>query len=508
MDIPKHYFSKFAADTQNVFTFGYNEGAEILASVMLSDIGTYDLLLTSIDVDKVHHYNHILNTLHQNYIWTDLFDASASLRRSFLYHTTSNVHKKLHTMSDVGLSDNVLQFKCELVRIFKTYAMFLAYCDMESSQVFMWTNSVQALPIEVFTTYFDEVVNDITSVYTRFSRKIPLFPKIYLCLLDRILSIVEVREVHGNNFIVSPTFREIPKPSVLNPSDVRIILNTYKDRCNINELRSVLYLIYIQMIPVYIISTTKWMFTMNGIKQDSMNPLTDVVSQINLDFIIKFKSTVESSGTLLKQRLAEMPVIKQSLTIIEDKQFFENYTDIALGEVPMTIIGNLIRLYLRNVEIIVLSDMLFSGFYHSLNDEHQLSYKETTRILLKAETDLIRMKSTISTSKLLTQVMKRYSKLLHIAIKKVKRYHSHVCTMQKSDEDLNDEYENVSINLIFGDVSDNDGQPTICAICLDNSHEKKESWFALACQHKFHCSCLDDMVSSNNKYCPLCRKEM
>lgn len=499
---PTKSISQFLTDTNQVFVNGYGTCAELLVSTMLSDIGTYDLLLTYAKPEYTIGWQKRIERLQQSYLWIDLFDLSTKLRASYLYRTTYQAYPLLGAMSDEGISDIILTFKREIVHFVTRHKSFLAYCDMEQCGVFLWANGYQALNKEDFLAQYDNVYSDLTSLYASTRYRVP---KVYLSIFDKLQYIIDVRNRHGEDLIIPPSFREIPKLSTLTASDTRIILSSFQDKCPVNELKSVLYLTYMHMIPIYIMSTTQWMFTMHGQKEQGMTSLVDLVTPETLEFVKQFKAcsiSSASTASAMKRCLVELPLMKRVFTAIEDTSFFSSYTDIMLGETPITIIGNLIRVYLRNVDLLVLSDMLFSGFYASLNNEHQVPYKETSQIVNKAEKDLARLLSSSYQSSHTQRIMQRYLKTLRIALKKVKRYQRLSGDRDDEDEDNASNY----MHLLFGDVTDNDGHPLVCAICLESSEETRhDTWLPLGCNHLYHCDCLDRLAKSNNSTCPLCR---
>ena len=411
-------------------------------------------------------------------------------------------------MSDVGLSDTVLHYKQVLVDFVTKHHAFLAYCDMEQNGIFQWTNGYQALTKQEFLECYDIVCSDLIKINSDFTRYVP---KVYLSILDTLQYIIDVRNRHGEDLVIPPTFREIPKIGTLTTSDMKIIFSSFEDRSPLNELKSVLYLAYMHMIPIYILSTVQWMFTMHGDKKEGMTSLIDVVNPSTLEFAQQFKKLASSRSTsALKRRLIELPLMKRVFAAVDDTTFFDTYTDTLLGETSINIIGNLIRVYLRNVELLVIADMLFSGFYASVSNEHQLSYCETSRIIDKTEKDLSRLLSSTYQTTLTKNIIQRYLRTLNIALKKVKRYHARIVAIQHADED-DDATCPTYIQMLFGDMSDSDGQPVVCAICLESSEETKDTWLPLACNHVFHCHCLDRLVKSNTpnkKACPLCRCEL
>ena len=49
---------------------------------------------------------------------------------------------------------------------------------------------------------------------------------------------------------------------------------------------------------------------------------------------------------------------------------------------------------------------------------------------------------------------------------------------------------------------------SICSICLEGMEEDATSVVNLPCTHSFHRDCLDELVNSGSKNCPLCRKDL
>ena len=77
---------------------------------------------------------------------------------------------------------------------------------------------------------------------------------------------------------------------------------------------------------------------------------------------------------------------------------------------------------------------------------------------------------------------------------------------------------NIKLNLKFIELNKNNkNKDDECVICLENLSEKKK-YIKLKCKHRFHISCLNDWIKTNNNEnnnndnkllitCPLCREE-
>jgi hypothetical protein len=206
----------------------------------------------------------------------------------------------------------------------------------------------------------------------------------------------------------------------------------------------------------------------------------------------------------IKQQIMYMPIVKRVFDVSNNRYFLDQFSNESLGDTLGCLVGNVMKLYLKNVKIIVLGDMLHMGYYNVINNTFYPSIEQITQLLEKAKKDEIALKALFDKHHDIC-ILNRLLRIFQIAIKRVSRFQKKVYKLQFKDEESELFPSHDIISMIFGDVYDNDGTPTVCCVCLDNSCEKKDTWMQCSNGHKLHYDCYNETINSAYKNCPLCR---
>ena len=501
--------SKVLRDTYTEFYNGYIDCSDLIVSTLFAKHGLYDIYKTKTNDVEANKYADLRYNLESSYIWSDLHDISDMLRCSFLYKHVYDSCLYIQWMSDINLNDMTKSFKRELIEYIQKHSAFLAYCDIECCSLFMYTNSNQALSRDEFIEVYRQAINDINQVYKKYQGKVP---KVVLSILDRFRTVTDVREIYGDELVVEPQnlhslkfkFDSLDKQLF---NDVIMNLET----CDLYSLHKHLSFVYSNLTFLHVISSVDWLLTMQGeiSCKDCCVSLEEHVSFERLEYLKLFEDIIHSPTTsVMKRELSRLQFIKKSFRLIRNTHILQNYSLSSIGHNTQIIIRNSLRLYKRNIKLIVYADLLFIGYYDVLDKSKLPRHEDVKKIIDRAEKDLESFVDVMIVDVVMSKIINKTTHVFNQSLKKVKRFHKWLQSIR--DEYYTEHIEMMNgINMIFGDVNDNDNQPIICPICLDDSNEKKETWWKInPCNHCIHLDCYNKFLSSNQSdehKCPLCR---
>lgn len=481
------------------FSNGFSDGADILASSFMAKVGVYQVHKELTDDIVADDYLLQIHRIRDSYIWSELHSISSLLRCSVLYKTLHIALHEVYWLNDTSLSKQMINFKNDIAKFIRTHAVFLAYCDMEQSSLFLYTSGFQALGRNTFLTFYDSANNDLYGIAKKYHKVVP---KSVMTIIDEIQYLIDVREHHGDDFVIIP-MSNLPKFPKFTDTEFKSIISLFPSS-NLTTMKTQLEFLYSQMVPLHVLSAVKWMIKIQGEKTESMLSIKSILNKDRVKYIREFQQETKKMDTCMKKELIKFPFMYRVFRLLDDEVFLEKYSLSFLGESAECIISNSIRLYLRNIPLLVLADLLFAGFYNVVSYEKQPKHQEVQVLIAKFQKDLQLFEASL-TSRTMKDISVNATRALYIALKKVQRYHRWLCNIDDVDETpkLSD-----SIDILFGDVSDSEGNPSTCAICLDNAIERKDMWWKLSCNHMFHCACVTNMINLKHTTCPLCRSDI
>jgi hypothetical protein len=492
--------TKCVREILDIFNFAYEFAGEIMINSLLDNIGIFNL------IEKGNNDSSTSNSyLCQNKkfigwsnIWTSYREVSSLLYNSFIHQNICAVDIKY--IDENALSDNIINLKKELCIYLQKNADFLAYCDMEYCGIFLYTNGKQALSKDEFLHHYRKSYASLNILEKKYINRTP---KIVMTIFDDIRELITIRDMYGESLIIPPDPYYLPKVPFLNYHLFQDVLDKFNSS-DILETADNLEIIYKQMIPLDIISKMMLYYDIQGIKNDNQLSLSEYLGS-SLYYISKFKEFI-NTGMLsrIKQQIMYMPIVKRVFDVSNNRYFLDQFSNESLGDTLGCLVGNVMKLYLKNVKIIVLGDMLHMGYYNVINNTFYPSIEQITQLLEKAKKDEIALKALFDKHHDIC-ILNRLLRIFQIAIKRVSRFQKKVYKLQFKDEESELFPSHDIISMIFGDVYDNDGTPTVCCVCLDNSCEKKDTWMQCSNGHKLHYDCYNETINSAYKNCPLCR---
>jgi hypothetical protein len=494
--------SKVFFDSFYEFSNGYSDAADLIVSTIFAQCGLYDIVKQITLDEDVIKYADVRFNLQSAYIWSDIKEVSDMLRCSYLYKTTHNSLSHLRSINDSALNKITKQFKKKLIEYIQNHSMFLAYCDIEKSGLFLYTNPEQALHKERFLDLYKKALNDINIIYKRYRGKIP---KVILGSISKLRDIIDVRELYEETLIIPPNKKMLLKclPSFDKDIFNEIMFNF--EKCNLVKLHEYLEILYSNVSLLHVIASLDWLVLTQGSTncRNCYTSLQEFISIERLEYLKFIENTIcsENSG-VMKQELTKLNFLKKSFRILKNNKLLNYYSLDSLGYNSLFVIGNATRLYNNNIKLITFADLLFIGFYDVVESCYLPSHEYINNIIVVAEKDLRDFQRNTSTDFILNNIARGATHTFCQSLKKVKRFHRWLKNAQC--DNLNEQQE--GLNLIFGDVYDNDGQPAICPICLDSSIERKDTWWKIQpCSHVIHLDCYSELCKKEHCICPMCR---
>lgn len=500
--------SKIFFDAFNDFSNGYLDAADLLVTTMFAKYGIYDIIRKPAKEEDIVRYADIRFHLQSSYIWSDLFEISDILRCSYLYTNIHNSLSYLHCCNDDSLKDTTKKFKTDLIIYIQQHSKFLSYCDIEQSGLFLYTNPEQALDKDKYTILYNNASKAINDIYKKYQETIP---KILLNSIQQIKTLINVREIYGESLIVQPSKYMLLKclPTFDKAKFIDIIFHFNKS--TLEDLHLYLETLYSNMCLLHVISCVDWVVLMQGriMCHNCFKSIQEVISVERLDYLKLVQNNIASPDTpFLKQELTQLTFLRKALKLLKNDTLLQNYSLTSVGHNNQFVIGNATRLYLNNIKLIVYADLMFIGMYDIIENKYLPPHEQIQKIISSAERDLKAFQDLMKTDFMMFSLSIRTTHSFKQSLKKMKRFYRWLKQLQCDDLEEQEEIQE-GINLIFGDVVDNDGQPTICPICLDNSDERKETWWKLQpCCHMIHLDCYNKLFQTEHSQCPMCRTKL
>lgn len=487
-------------EVMNVFERSYVKHADFLVSCMLSNLGVYSIVKSmSKDENVLPYYENCLYEINTSYIWENLFDLSAMLRQSVLYTVTTTATPHIFTIDDRKLSKGLIQFKKDVCAFMGKYAKFLANCELEGTEFYTVVNAAfSPFDASQYMALNKQATNEIKQIFHTYKNKIP---KVVMYVLDDIQHLVDVRHIKGKSVCTPTDFTMFPQfPRFVKQNFHEEILKFTVS--NITDIISPLVKIYRQLIQFHVLSQFQWLLIINGEKGESMSSVADKMNQETIDGVRVFTRFLGSHAlSPLKKELQNMPMLMSVSDLVENDIFFDNYSFDQIGWLVLHVFKNVHDFHQRHIKLFVLSDILSCGLYDAVSKEYQSDVDFVSKLVISCDQELPILYEELEQYKVMNNIMHTIGDNINTALKRVKRYERYLRNI--SDTEELPKY----IDMIFGDVWDNDGSPCTCAICLDDAKDKKDTWFELPCKHLFHVDCVTDLVERGQQpRCPLCRE--
>jgi hypothetical protein len=475
--------SKVLQDTLIVFAQAYMEYSDLMVSCAYAKLGVYSFANIKNDKPTRTMYASKLSKTLDSYIWKTLGHVSTSLKTSFLYTYYSYGFQHLSKMNDQCLSKSFKSFKQDFAIFLKTHSVFISYCDIELRELFMFTDGSQSLTRSQYLDLYECAQKELDVLYIKYGK----MSKTFKSILDDISFLMDVRIFKDERLCIvmdNKSFASIARTASKDVFELPKIVTSLQ-KGGINDLFDGLKKTYAMLIPFYVFQDVKSLITMQGVAKEGDIPL----SKYFPDVVFANANIFKDALLVLKDRL----VLKDLLHLnflhtvynsVDDYEFFANYTPEKLGFYVICHIKNMIRILKRNVEVFVLADMLSIGIFDMLGQDWQSKSSTVERILQQAKYDVDCLSRCFQEYPIMSSLIGDTMSSFHTSMKKVDRYFKWL----QSLEDVG--VDNQIMDLIFGDVTDNDGNAVVCAICLDSAHERREGWFNLPCKHMFHSKCI------------------
>lgn len=498
-----HCITKLLSNAFMVFSDGYNECADLLVSTLFAKYGLYNVVHSKASSHTVHSFFNAKTSLQSSNIWADMRQVSELLRCTFLYRTTYESSLYISFMDDSHFNTSIKDFKQSLIRYILKHGAFLSYCDMEHVGLFMYTNSKQGLKKDIFLDCYNIAHNDLIALHKQHQGKVP---KVVLSIIEFIRTIIDVREINGEELVSLPCSNNIPSLPKYDVNIIHSIINNI-EKDDLKSLHNSLEAIYIQCAHMNAIFSLQWLLTIQGTNPctNTFQSIEQYISHERIHFIKSFHKTIsKGSSPIMLQDILKLPFIKRAVSVVNDNNLLSNYTLGTLGYTSELLIGNVTRLYLKNIKMIVFADLLFLGYYDVLQTSLMPNHKDVKVLITKAETDIKAFHGTMVSATMFGIAVPSI-RTLNTALKKMKRFHKWLVSIQ-TDED-----EGVSdaLELLFGDTCDKDGNTLVCPICLEDAREKRDTWWKLnPCGHKLHLECFNALCQTSHRNCPLCRMDI
>jgi hypothetical protein len=480
----------------------YDKHADFIVSCMLANIGVYNIVKNNTaDAHDFTLYEETFCDIYTSYIWRDISILSPMLRRSMVHTIITSAKPYIYIMDDKKLSKAMLNFKTDITVLMKRHAKLLAYSDVEGTEFFTLVNASYAYPQGEYESNSKQASNQIRRVYLKHKNKVP---NVMMLVLDDMQDVINIRHITQGS-LCRPTdftnFPQFPKyeKDKFNENILKFAHTT------VREMVSPLIKIYRHLIPFYALSSLQPLISIQGEKDIDDVSIGEKLNMDALDGVRLLKSFLHTpSVSLIKKHFQHMPIFEQSFDIIEDYVLFDKCSFEPFGSLALHVFKLINDFYQKNVRLMVMSDLLCSGIYNAVSQEHQVDVELVAKLIVACEYDFDMLYDELSYHSILDDITRHMIDNIDIALKRVKRYERYLRFIE--DREQAHDY----IDLIFGDVHDQDGSPHMCAICLDDAQEKKDGWFMLPCKHKFHIECVDNLLYSCGEVakCPLCRVDI
>lgn len=493
--------SPIVRDVLETFHNAYESDAEYIVSSMFANAGVYSLVYRMAELNTYNSYKHAFSKILNSYVWSELGVVSDVLQKSFLYTSINNAGGMICIMEDKALSAQLKAFKTCLVVLFQKHAAFLSYCDMEEAGLFIFCNGDQSMPIEQYELQRKQIEKEFDGLFKRYSR---IVPRCVMDLLDTMMYWISVRKRKDKQMIEPcDIFKMFPCCPRYEEYSFHAALADLV-YCKIDTLPTTIAKLYKHAIPFYVLNELQWLITMHGERREDQPLLKGFYSNEAMDGLITLKTFVDSESNSLVPIIKDLfttPFWKEVFYTVENKHLLEEYTPAFMGGITVDILKQVQYTYAKNNRLLVLSDMLGCGVFDALSKKYQLRPIIIEPLVIHCEETLHSLQNHFTQYNELLNIIYHAMQPLKDALKRVRRYWMYCIKLFDMEETQN------YLDLIFGDVFDGDGTPTTCAICLDTSQDKRETWFPLPCKHVFHTQCLEDMCAFSDR-CPCCRCEI
>lgn len=495
-------------DNAIAFVSSYLECSDLMVSSMFAKIGLYNVAKVKLDKETRVLYRHKFDHALTSHIWSEFGHLSTSLQCSMLYTTLSYGERHISKMNDICLSSTVKNFKIDMATFIREHAFFISYCEMEKQEVFMFTNGSQGLTHNDFLDLYESTRKSLDNLYQKYKGRLC---KSIKSILDDFAFILDIRIQKDDRMCTSienPSLCHLTKYCKVDPRELKRILNQF-NKGSIIDVQTSLKKAYIIMMPFYVISDVKFLIVMQGSRKQEQKPLTTYFTNTMFDNVLTIRETIqESDGMYMLKEMTHLNFMNTVFHSLQDTEFFNEYSPDHLGEYVYFHITNILKFFVRNVDIIVLADLLAIGLYDMLGKEWQMDTHQVHSIIERAEYDITNMMDHYSECSTMQKMTFDSIQQFSISLKKVKRYYRWlVCQSDDNVSTHNEEpYSYHKLNdMVFGTMVDKEGQSMTCALCLDSAEERKDTWFALPCGHSYHMDCVNTLISNNISVCPLCR---
>lgn len=503
MEASNNCITTLLSDVFVVLSSGYLDCAELITSTLFAKYGLYNIHRSTAQSITMLKYAHVTSNLQRSYIWSDMRQVSELLRGTFIYRTTYESSQFITSMNDENFNDIVKGFKQCIIDYIIKHNAFLSYCDMEHVGLFMYTNSLQGLNKDMFLQCYNQANNDLIALYKQYQGKVP---KVVLSILEYIRTIIDVREINGEDMIALPNQDNIPNLPKLNVNELHLTISNI-GKADLKTLHKSLEAVYIQCAHLNVISSMQWLVKVQGVNPctRTFQSINQYISEERISLVKEFqKKVVQQQSYIMMKDVLNLPFVRKAVTLAGDNNLLSNYTLSTLGYTAELLLGNVTRLYLKHIKMLVFADLLFIGYYDVLHSSLLPNYQDIQILISKAENDLKALDQTMLNTTMRSIV---YPSLRSFttSLKKMKRFHKRLMSSQtEEDEGLAD-----ALALLFGDIRDQDGQVSVCPICFEDATEKCDTWWKLApCGHTLHLECYNALCITKHNKCPLCRVDI
>lgn len=495
-------------DSVIAFVTSYIECSDLIVSSMLAKIGVYNVAKVKLDKETKAVYRTKFNHALSSHVWSEYGHLSTSLQCSLLYTTLAYGERHISKLNDTCLSSTVRNFKIDMTSFIREHAFFISYCEVEKHELFMFTNGSHGLHHDVFLNLYESTRNNLDKLYEKYKGRLC---KSIKGILDDFSFILDIRIQKDDRLCVhieNPTLCHFTKYCKVDQQELKRIV-TQLNKGSVIDVQSSLKKAYIMMMPFYVISDAKYLFVMQGSRKQDQKPLNAFFTNNMIDNVYTIRETIQNfDGMYMLKEMIHLNFMNTIFHSLNDTEFFSEYSSDHLGEYSYCHITNILKFFVRNVDIIVLADLLAIGLYDMLGKDWQMNPLEVRSMIERTEYDVANMMEHLSECSTMQKMTIDALQQFTISLKKVERYYRWLVSQDDDTEDKHSHpYTYHKLNdMLFGSMVDKEGEAMTCALCLDSAEESKDTWFTLPCGHSYHMECINKLISNNISVCPLCRQ--
>jgi hypothetical protein len=395
-----------------------------------------------------------------------------------------------------------------MAKFISNHAFFISYCELEKHELFLFTNGIQGLERNTFLHLYENTRQSFDILYQKYRGRIC---KSIKGMLDDFTYVIDVR-IHMDErmckVVDNKTLSNLTKYSKFDKHDLHKIIISFK-KGNINEIANAIKKAYTMMIPLYVIMDAQWLISMQGVRKHNNEPLNKYFTDSLFEDVIAIRDTLlDFDGMHALKEMIQLNFLYTVFQAVNDHKFFAEYSTDLMGNYAHCHLKDMTNLLTRNVDLIILAELLAIGMYDMLGMEWQMKPSEVQGMIERANRDIASVLENYpeySTMKTLTvEALHQF----RIYLKKVERYQRWLSFQTEQDDSLimhSFNFQQLN-DMLFGNVRDKEGNSMTCAICLDTADERKDTWFTLSCGHCYHLECVNKLNSSMITVCPLCRQ--